>query len=60
LDPKGLYAKAIAGKIPNFTGIGSPYEAPQAPELHLHGAFEAGGAAREIVDWVTEAAARPH
>ena len=59
-DPKGLYAKAIAGQIPNFTGIGSPYEAPQAPELHLHGAFEAGAAAREIVDWVTEAATRSH
>lgn len=35
-DPKGLYAKARAGKIPNFTGIDSPYEAPEAPELHLH------------------------
>ncbi|WCE05013.1 sulfate adenylyltransferase subunit CysN [Pseudoxanthomonas sp. JBR18] len=34
-DVKGLYAKARAGKIPNFTGIDSPYEAPEAPELHL-------------------------
>jgi bifunctional enzyme CysN/CysC len=34
-DPKGLYAKARAGRIPNFTGIGSPYEAPEAPELRL-------------------------
>jgi bifunctional enzyme CysN/CysC len=34
-DPKGLYAKARAGAIPNFTGIGSPYETPQAPELVL-------------------------
>lgn len=34
-DPKGLYRKARAGKLPNFTGIGSPYEAPQAPELRL-------------------------
>jgi len=34
-DVKGLYAKARAGQIPNFTGIDSPYEAPQAPELHL-------------------------
>lgn len=34
-DVKGLYAKARAGKIPNFTGIDSPYEAPDAPELHL-------------------------
>lgn len=32
-DPKGLYQKAIEGKIPNFTGISSPYEAPENPEL---------------------------
>jgi bifunctional enzyme CysN/CysC len=32
-DPKGLYKKARAGQIPNFTGINSPYEAPLAPEL---------------------------
>jgi bifunctional enzyme CysN/CysC len=34
-DVKGLYAKARAGKIENFTGIGSPYEAPESPEIHL-------------------------
>ena len=34
-DPKGLYAKAQAGEIKNFTGIDSPYEAPEAPELHI-------------------------
>jgi bifunctional enzyme CysN/CysC len=34
-DPKGLYAKALAGEIKNFTGIDSPYEAPAKPELHL-------------------------
>ncbi|MBL6079854.1 adenylyl-sulfate kinase [Belnapia sp. T18] len=34
-DPKGLYAKALAGEIPNFTGIGSVYEPPEAPELIL-------------------------
>lgn len=34
-DPKGLYRKARAGKIPNFTGISSPYEPPETPELHL-------------------------
>jgi len=32
-DPKGLYKKARAGQIPNFTGINSPYEAPEQPEL---------------------------
>ena len=32
-DPKGLYKKARAGEIPNFTGINSPYEPPLQPEL---------------------------
>jgi bifunctional enzyme CysN/CysC len=34
-DPKGLYAKAMRGAIANFTGISSPYEPPEAPDLHL-------------------------
>ena len=34
-DVKGLYRKARAGQIPNFTGIDSPYEVPEQPELHL-------------------------
>ncbi|MDR3515207.1 MAG: sulfate adenylyltransferase subunit CysN [Azospirillaceae bacterium] len=34
-DPKGLYKKADAGLITNFTGIDSPYEPPETPELHL-------------------------
>jgi bifunctional enzyme CysN/CysC len=34
-DVKGLYAKARAGKIPNFTGINAPYERPEAPDLRL-------------------------
>lgn len=34
-DPKGLYAKARAGEIPHFTGIDSPYEAPETPEIHI-------------------------
>ncbi len=32
-DPKGLYKKARAGEIPSFTGISSPYEEPESPEL---------------------------
>lgn len=36
-DAKGLYAKARAGDIKNFTGISSPYEPPENPELVLHG-----------------------
>ena len=35
-DPKGLYKKARAGEIKNFTGIDDPYEAPENPEIHLH------------------------
>ena len=34
-DPKGLYEKARAGIIPNFTGISAPYELPEQPELRL-------------------------
>lgn len=36
-DPKGLYKKARAGEIKNFTGISDPYEAPKKPEIHLRG-----------------------
>lgn len=35
-DPKGLYKKARAGEIKNFTGIDDPYEAPVNPEIHIH------------------------
>ena len=34
-DPKGLYAKARAGEIADFTGIDSPYEPPEAAEVTL-------------------------
>lgn len=34
-DPKGLYRKARAGEIKNFTGISSPYEAPESPDLRI-------------------------
>ncbi|KAF9160359.1 Adenylyl-sulfate kinase [Actinomortierella ambigua] len=35
-DPKGLYQKARAGEIKEFTGISAPYEAPTKPEIHIH------------------------
>ena len=35
-DPKGLYKKARRGELKNFTGIDSPYEAPETPEIHVH------------------------
>ncbi|KZT43554.1 adenylylsulfate kinase [Sistotremastrum suecicum HHB10207 ss-3] len=34
-DPKGLYKKARAGQIADFTGISAPYEAPETPEIHI-------------------------
>jgi bifunctional enzyme CysN/CysC len=34
-DPKGLYKKARRGELANFTGIDSPYEAPEQPELRI-------------------------
>ncbi|MFC5355643.1 sulfate adenylyltransferase subunit CysN [Azospirillum himalayense] len=39
-DPKGLYRKARAGQLPHFTGIDSPYEPPEAPELRLQAGEE--------------------
>ena len=53
-DPKGLYKKAMAGEIANFTGISSPYEAPDNPELHLHSAgVEPVDLANMIDDYLT-------
>ncbi|EKU26220.1 sulfate adenylyltransferase subunit CysN [Xanthomonas graminis] len=52
-DVKGLYAKARAGQIPNFTGIDSPYEAPQQPELHLRADGEnAQALAAQVLAWL--------
>jgi bifunctional enzyme CysN/CysC len=34
-DPKGLYAKAYAGQLKNFTGVDAPYEVPSKPDVHL-------------------------
>jgi bifunctional enzyme CysN/CysC len=36
-DPRGLYRRARAGELPAFTGIDAPYEAPEAPDVRLHG-----------------------
>ncbi len=50
-DVKGLYAKARAGELPNFTGIDSPYEAPEEPELRIDTTqFSAEEAAEKIVE----------
>jgi bifunctional enzyme CysN/CysC len=53
-DVKGLYAKARAGKLANFTGIGSPYEAPESAEIHLHSDQEsAADSAARVVKLLT-------
>jgi bifunctional enzyme CysN/CysC len=46
-DPKGLYAKARAGEITDLTGVGSPYEAPERPELKPDAELET--AVREVL-----------
>ncbi|MFK2878793.1 adenylyl-sulfate kinase [Rhodanobacter hydrolyticus] len=49
-DPKGLYRKARAGEIRNFTGIDAPYEQPESPEVHLQ---TAGLRAEQLAEQVT-------
>ncbi len=49
-DPKGLYAKAKAGGIENFTGLDSPYEEPDDPEIRLTTIGTAEEAADQIID----------
>ncbi len=52
-DPKGLYKKARAGEIKNFTGIDDPYEAPESPELTLlAGEAMPDALAREVVEYL--------
>jgi len=48
-DVKGLYKKARAGELKNFTGIDSPYEAPEAAEIHLDGTLGPEAAAEVIL-----------
>lgn len=52
-DPKGLYAKARRGEIKNFTGIDSPYESPENPEIHLKASGrDPEELAKEIEDYI--------
>jgi len=50
-DPKGLYRKARAGTIRNFTGIDAPYERPQSPDVHL---LSSGQHAEQLAEQLTE------
>ena len=55
-DPKGLYKKARRGELKNFTGIDSPYEPPEKPEIHLRTAlFSPEQAAEEILTSLRDA-----
>ncbi len=52
-DPKGLYRKARSGAIKNFTGIDSPYEAPDSPEIHVKNAEQDPTASvQQIIDYL--------
>jgi len=54
-DPKGLYKKARSGAIKNFTGIDSPYEAPDNPEIHLKNYERTPKeSVRQVVDYLRE------
>jgi adenylylsulfate kinase len=52
-DPKGLYKKARAGQIPEFTGISAPYEEPESPELVVNTAGRTvDECAQQVVDYL--------
>jgi bifunctional enzyme CysN/CysC len=48
-DVKGLYKKARAGKLANFTGVDSPYEAPLSPEIHINTSLLTPGEAADLI-----------
>jgi adenylylsulfate kinase len=48
-DPKGLYARAIAGEIPQFTGISDPYEVPLSPDVECRTDVESVAACTEVL-----------
>lgn len=51
-DPKGLYKRARDGELPNFTGISSPFEAPEHPDLHLDGTRQLDELSVEILRFI--------
>ena len=48
-DVKGLYKKALAGEIKNFTGVSDPYEAPESPEVRLDSSRQTADESTDIV-----------
>ena len=60
-DPKGLYKKALAGEIQNFTGIDQAYEVPEAPELILgRGGESAEAASTSVLTYLASRDIIPH
>jgi len=54
-DTKGLYAKARAGEIKEFTGISSPYEAPEHPEISVNtGSNDLDRCVKQVIDYLVE------
>ena len=52
-DPKGMYAKARKGEIKDFTGISSPYESPENPEIHvINNNISLDEAATQIINYL--------
>ena len=52
-DPKGLYQRARAGEIPDFTGISAPYEAPEACELEVNtGKLDVPESMEKLVEYI--------
>ena len=52
-DTKGLYAKALRGEIPHFTGVSDPYESPLSPDIHIRSDVETVAESRaKIVQWL--------
>jgi bifunctional enzyme CysN/CysC len=49
-DPKGLYKRAAAGELPNLTGVGQEYEAPETAELVLDGTLPADTSVELLID----------
>jgi len=57
-DPKGLYEKALRGEIKQFTGIDSPYEVPENPELHIQaGSISVAEAVNQLLAYLDSSGA---
>lgn len=51
-DPKGLYARALDGELPNFTGVSAPFESPDRPDLRLRGDSAPDSLLDEIFEFI--------